>query len=435
MPAASKAPSRTPASKASSKAPTSKPPAVKSGRAADCYIYDAVRTPRGKGRLKDGALADVTPIQLATTVLRALCLRGGFDSALIEDVIMGCVEPAGEQGANIGRLAALAAGYDQSVPGIQINRYCASGLEAVNIAAAKVKAGDADLIVAGGVESMSRVPMGTAGGAWASDPSIAFPTFFVPQGVSADLIATIHGHRREDVDAFAVESQRRAGAAWEAGHFQRSIVPVKDIIGMTLLERDEHMRPGTTVNDLAALAPAFQQMGESYGFDAVALQRYPAVEKIHHVHHAGNSSGIVDGAAAVLIGNKAAGKKLGLKPRARIVTSVSIGSEPCIMLTGPSVATKKALARAKMKAADIDLFEINEAFASVCLLFLSEMAIDPQRTNVNGGAIAMGHPLGATGAMLIGTVLDELERRNKSTALVTLCVGAGMGTATIIERV
>jgi acetyl-CoA C-acetyltransferase len=435
MPAASKAPSRTPASKASSKAPTSKAPAVKSGRAADCYIYDAVRTPRGKGRLKDGALADVTPIQLATTVLRALCLRGGFDSALIEDVIMGCVEPAGEQGANIGRLAALAAGYDQSVPGIQINRYCASGLEAVNIAAAKVKAGDADLIVAGGVESMSRVPMGTAGGAWASDPSIAFPTFFVPQGVSADLIATIHGHRREDVDAFAVESQRRAGAAWEGGHFQRSIVPVKDIIGMILLERDEHMRPGTTVNDLAALAPAFQQMGESYGFDAVALQRYPAVEKIHHVHHAGNSSGIVDGAAAVLIGNKAAGKKLGLKPRARIVTSVSIGSEPCIMLTGPSVASKKALARAKMKAADIDLFEINEAFASVCLLFLSEMAIDPQRTNVNGGAIAMGHPLGATGAMLIGTVLDELERRNKSTALVTLCVGAGMGTATIIERV
>jgi acetyl-CoA C-acetyltransferase len=398
-------------------------------------VYDAVRTPRGKGRLKDGALADATPLHLATTVLRALPERGGFDTALIEDVILGCVEPAGEQGANVGRLSALAAGYDPSVPGMQINRYCASGLEAVNIAAAKVKAGVADVIVAGGVESMSRVPMGTAGGAWASDPAIAFPTFFVPQGVSADLIATLHDHRREDVDAYAVQSQTRAAAAWQGGYFKRSIVPVKDVIGVTMLDRDEHMRPGTTLADLASLAPAFQTMGESFGFDAVANQSYPSVEKLRHVHHAGNSSGIVDGASAVLIGNKAAAKKLGLKPRARIVTSVSIGSEPCIMLTGPSIAAKKALARAKMKTSDIDLFEINEAFASVCLLFMEEMGIDPENTNVNGGAIAMGHPLGATGAMLIGTVIDELERRNKSTALVTLCVGAGMGTATILERV
>ena len=398
-------------------------------------MYDAVRTPRGKGRIKDGALADVTPIHLATTVLAALPARGRFDSALIDDVILGCVEPVGEQGANVGRLAALSAGYDQRVPGIQINRYCASGLEAVNIAAAKVKAGDLDIVVAGGVESMSRVPMGTAGGAWASDPSVAFPTFFVPQGVSADLIATIHGHLREDVDALAVESQRRAAAAWEGGYFKRSMVPVKDIIGVTVLERDEHMRPGTTLADLAALAPAFQQMGESFGFDAVAIQRYPEVEKIQHVHHAGNSSGIVDGASAVLLGTKAAGKKLGMKPRAKVLMSVSIGSEPCIMLTGPSIAAKKALERAKMKVSDIDLFEINEAFASVCLLFMEEMGIDPGRTNVNGGAIAMGHPLGATGGMLLGTVLDELERRGKSTALVALCVGAGMGTATIIERV
>jgi acetyl-CoA C-acetyltransferase len=433
--------SKAPASRASSRAPKatssrapSKAPSSKS-RGPDCYIYDAVRTPRGKGRLKDGALAEVTPIQLATTVLNALPIRGKFDSALIDDVILGCVEPVGEQGANIGRLAALSAGYDECVPGIQINRYCASGLEAVNIAAAKVKAGHADIVVAGGVESMSRIPMGTAGGAWASDPSVAFPTFFVPQGVSADLIATLHHHRREDVDAFAVESQKRAAAAWEAGYFKRSVVPVKDIIGVTLLEKDEHMRPGTTLADLAALAPAFQQLGESFGFDAVAMQRYPEVERIEHVHHAGNSSGIVDGASAVLIGNKGAGKKLGMKPRARVVTSVSIGSEPCIMLTGPSIAAKKALARAKMKVSDIDLFEINEAFASVCLLFMQEMGIDAARTNVNGGAIAMGHPLGATGGMLVSIVIDELERRNKSTALVTLCVGAGMGTATIIERV
>ena len=429
-PPPSKAPSKSP-----SKSPSSRAPASKSGRVPDCYVYDAVRTPRGKGRLKDGALAEATPIHLVATVLRALPERGSFDSALIDDVILGCVEPAGEQGANIGRLAALAAGYDQSVPGIQINRYCASGLEAVNIAAAKIKAGHADIVVAGGVESMSRVPMGTAGGAWASDPSVAFPTFFVPQGVSADLIATLHGYRREDVDAFAVESQRRAAAAWEAMFFTKSIVPVKDIIGVTLLERDEYMRPGTTLADLAALAPAFQQMGETFGFDAVAMQRYPEVEKIQHVHHAGNSSGIVDGASAVLLGNKAAGKKLGLKPRAKVVTSVSVGSEPCIMLTGPSIASKKALARAKMKTSDIDLFEINEAFASVCLLFMQEMGIDGANTNVNGGAIAMGHPLGATGGMLLGTVLDELERRNKSTALITLCVGAGMGTTTIIERV
>jgi acetyl-CoA C-acetyltransferase len=402
---------------------------------SECYIYDAVRTPRGRGRLKDGALADATPLHLAKTVLAALPERGGFDSALIEDVILGCVEPAGEQGANIGRLSALYAGYDESVPGIQINRYCASGLEAVNIGAAKVKAGDADVVVAGGVESMSRVPMGTAGGSWSTDPQIAFPTYFVPQGIGADLIATMHGYSRADVDAFAAESQRRAGVAWDEGRFARSIVPVKDLLGLPMLERDEHMRPGTSAADLGKLQASFQMMGEQFGFDAVALQRYPAVERIEHVHHAGNSSGIVDGASAVLLGSEAAGERLGLRPRARVVTSVSIGSEPCIMLTGPSIASKKALKKAGMSAGDIDLFEINEAFASVCLLFMEEMGVGHEKLNVNGGAIAFGHPLGATGGMLVGTMVDELERRGARTALITLCVGAGMGTATIIERI
>lgn len=401
----------------------------------DCYVFDAVRTPRGKGRAKDGALAEATPLHLAKMVLAALPERGGFDSGAIEDVILGCVEPVGEQGANIGRLAALASGYDDSVPGVQINRFCASGLEAVNIGAAKIKAGDADLVVAGGVESMSRIPMGAAGGSWSTDPAIAFPTYFVPQGISADLVATLHGYSRVDVDAFAVESQKRAARAMAEGRFDRSIIPVKDILGLTLLAKDEFPRPETTVESLGKLEPSFKVMGEKHGFDAVAMQRYPMVEKIQHVHHAGNSSGIVDGASAVLLGSKEAGEKLGLRPRARIVTSVSVGSEPCIMLTGPSIASKKALAKAGLSVGDIDLFEINEAFASVVLLFQKEMGIDASQLNVNGGAIAFGHPLGATGGMLVGTMVDELERTGKKRALVTLCVGAGMGTATILERV
>ncbi len=401
----------------------------------DCFIYDAVRTPRGKGRKKDGALADATPLRLATTVLQALPERGGFDSAEIEDVILGCVEPVGEQGANVGRMAAMASGFDDRVPGVQLNRFCSSGLEAVNIAAAKVKAEDADLIVGGGMESMSRISMGAAGGAWSTDPELAWGTSFVPQGIGADLIATKYGYSREDVDAFAVESQARAAAAWEGGYFDRSIVPVKDAIGVTMLDRDEHMRPGTTLDDLSGLKPSFETMGRNFGFDAVAIQKHPDVEQIEHVHHAGNSSGIVDGAAAVLLGSKEAGERLGLRPRARLVRSASVGSEPCIMLTGPAPASRKALEKSGMQASDIDLWEINEAFSSVCLLFMDEMGIDHSVTNVNGGAIAFGHPLGATGAMLLGTMLDELERRDLNTALITLCVGAGMGTSTIIERV
>ncbi len=401
----------------------------------DCFIYDAVRTPRGKGRKKDGALADLPPLHVAKSVLQALPERGGFDSKEIDDVILGCVEPVGEQGANVGRMAALISGYDESVPGVQLNRFCSSGLEAVNIAAAKVKAGDVDLAVGGGMESMSRISMGAAGGAWSTDPDLAWGTSFVPQGIGADLIATKHGHSRTDVDAFAVESQKRAAAAWKGGYFDKSIVPVRDSIGVTVLDHDEHMRPGTTMEDLAKLQPSFEMMGRSFGFDAVAIQKHPEVERIEHVHHAGNSSGIVDGAAAVLLGSKEAGERLGLKPRARIVRSATVGSEPCIMLTGPMPASRKALAKAGMQTSDIDLWEINEAFASVCLLFMEEMGVDHSVTNVNGGAIAFGHPLGATGAMLLGTMLDELERRDLNTALITLCVGAGMGTSTIIERV
>jgi acetyl-CoA C-acetyltransferase len=401
----------------------------------DCFIYDAVRTPRGKGRKKDGALADAPPLRMAKAVLQALPERGRFDSKEIEDVILGCVEPVGEQGANVGRMAAMLSGYDESVPGVQLNRFCASGLEAVNIGAAKVKAGDVDLIVGGGMESMSRLSMGASGGAWSADPELAWDTSFVPQGVGADLIATKQGYSREDVDSFAVESQRRAAAAWEGGHFDKSIVAVKDNIGVTMLDRDEHMRPGTTLEDLGQLKPSFETMGRNFGFDALAIQKHPEVEQINHVHHAGNSSGIVDGAAAVLVGNKEAGKRLGLKPRARIVKSATIGSEPCIMLTGPGPASRKVLAKAGMQTSDIDLWEINEAFAAVCLLFMEELGIDHSVINVNGGAIAFGHPLGATGAMLIGTMLDELERRDLNTALITLCVGAGMGTSTIIERV
>jgi acetyl-CoA C-acetyltransferase len=401
----------------------------------DCFIYDAVRTPRGKGRKKDGALADVPSLRMAKAVLQALPDRGGFESEEIEDVILGCVEPVGEQGANVGRMAAMIAGYDQRVPGVQLNRFCSSGLEAVNIAAAKVKAGDVDLIVGGGLESMSRISMGAAGGAWSTDPELAWGSSFVPQGIGADLIATKHGYSRTDVDAFAVESQRRAAAAWAGGHFDKSIIPVRDDVGVTMLDRDEHMRPGTTLRDLGQLQPSFETMGRSFGFDAVAIQKHPEVEHIHHVHHAGNSSGIVDGAAAVLVGSQEAGQRLRLTPRARIVTSATVGSEPCIMLTGPGPASRKALAKARMQISDIDLWEINEAFSAVCLLFMEEMGIDHSVTNVNGGAIAFGHPLGATGAMLVGTMIDELERRDLNTALITLCVGAGMGTSTIIERV
>ncbi len=400
----------------------------------DAFIYDAVRTPRGKGR-SSGALHGTTPISLAITALQALRDRNTLDTAFVDDIILGCVEPAGEQGADIARVAAIAAGYHESVAGVQVNRFCASGLEACNMAAAKVMSGQSPLVIGGGVESMSRVPMGTSGGAWAIDPAVAIPTYFVPQGISADLIATLYGHSRSDVDSYAVESQRRAALAWAEGRFAKSIVPVKDVNGCIVLERDEHMRAETTLESLAKLEPAFKVQGEKYGFDAVAVQRYPEIERMVHVHHAGNSSGIVDGAAAVLIGNAEVGKQLGLKARARIRSFSSIGSEPTIMLTGPSYSAEKALKLAGMKAADIDLYELNEAFASVVLRFMEVMKVSHDKMNVNGGAIAMGHPLGATGAMILGTLLDELERRNLSTGLITLCVGAGMGTATIIERV
>jgi acetyl-CoA C-acetyltransferase len=400
----------------------------------DAFIFDAVRTPRGKGR-SSGALHGSTPISLAITALQALRDRNTLDTAFVDDIILGCVEPAGEQGADIARVAAIAAGFHESVAGVQVNRFCASGLEACNMAAAKVMSGQSPLVIGGGVESMSRVPMGTSGGAWATDPAVALPTYFVPQGISADLIATLYGHSRNDVDSYAVESQRRAALAWAEGRFARSIVPVRDVNGCVVLDRDEHMRADTTLASLAKLEPAFKVQGEKYGFDAVAMQRYPEVERMTHIHHAGNSSGIVDGASAVLIGSAEAGKQLGLKPRARIRSFASIGSEPTIMLTGPSYAAEKALKLAGMKAGDIDLYELNEAFASVVLRFMEVMKVPHDKMNVNGGAIAMGHPLGATGGMILGTVLDELERRNLSTGLVTLCVGAGMGTATIIERV
>ncbi len=399
----------------------------------EAYIYDAVRTPRGRGRA-DGSLHEITPIQLATQVLQAVRDRNDVDTENVDDVVLGCVSPVGEQGANIARVAAINAGYAETTAGFQINRFCASGLEAVNIAAAKVMSGEADMAIGGGVESMSRIPMGSDGGAWPSDPSVAFDSYFVPQGVSADLIATKYGFSRDDVDAYAVESQKRAKAAWDDKRFSKSIVPVKDVVGMNVLDHDEFMRPETTMQSLGALKPSFIQMGE-FGFDNVAIQKYPEVERINHVHHAGNSSGIVDGAAAVLVGTKEMGEKFGLTPRARIRSMASVGSEPTIMLTGPSFAAEKALKRAGMSKSDIDVWELNEAFASVVLRFMQALDIDHSDINVNGGAIAMGHPLGATGAMILGTVLDELERSGKSTALATLCIGAGMGTATIIERV
>ncbi|MGD9601024.1 MAG: acetyl-CoA C-acetyltransferase [Gammaproteobacteria bacterium] len=401
---------------------------------ADAYIYDAVRTPRGRGK-STGALHEITPIQLAAQVLTAIRERNQLDTSLVDDIVFGCVSPVGEQGAVVPRVAAIVAEYDRQVPGKQLNRFCASGLEAVNTAAAQIMAGQSDLTIGGGIESMSRVPMGSDGGAWATDPAVAYKTYFAPQGIGADLIATLHGFSRKDVDAYACESQRRAGQAWKNGWFSKSILPVTDVLGETVLERDEHMRPQTTMDELSSLKPAFTQVGEDFGFDAVAMQRYPSVERIEHVHTGGNSSGIVDGCAAVLLGTKEMGERLGLKPRAKIRAFTSIGSEPTIMLTGPAPSARKVLKRAGMTKQDIDLFELNEAFASVVMLYMQDMDIPHDRINVNGGAIAMGHPLGATGAMILGTVLDELERRGLGTALINLCVGAGMGTATIIERV
>jgi acetyl-CoA C-acetyltransferase len=399
----------------------------------ECFVYDTVRTPRGKGR-KDGSLHEVTALELGSQVLRNIRDRNNLDTSKVDDVIFGCVDPVGEQGSNIARIAVLNADYAESVAGVQINRFCASGLEACNMAAGQVMAGQSDMTIGGGVESMSRVGMGASGGAWATDPAIAIKSYFSPQGIGADLIATLEGFSRDDVDAYSVESQKRAANAWKNGYFKKSVTPVKDINGLTILDRDEHMRPDTTMQSLASLQPSFAMPGE-FAFDAVAQQRYPEVEQLNHVHHAGNSSGIVDGAAAVLMGTKEAGRAAGLKPRARIRAFASIGSEPSIMLTGPTYVTEKVLKRAGMKVEDIDLYELNEAFASVVLRFMKHLNIPHEKVNVNGGAIAMGHPLGATGAMILGTVLDELERRNLNTALVTLCVGAGMGTATIIERV
>ncbi|MFH6782320.1 MULTISPECIES: acetyl-CoA C-acetyltransferase [Methylobacterium] len=400
----------------------------------DAFIYDHVRTPRGRGK-PDGSLHEVTALRLAETALRALKDRNALDTKLVDDVILGCVDPVGEAGGDIARAAALVADYGNHVPGVQINRFCASGLDAVNFAAAQVMSGQHDMAVGGGVESMSRIGIGASGGAWPVDPAIAIKSYFMPQGVSADLIATKYGFSRDECDAYAVESQKRAARSWEDGRFKKSVVPVRDVNGLTLLDHDEHRRPSTDMQSLASLKPSFVQMGQMGGFDAVAVDAHPDVEAVEHVHHAGNSSGIVDGAAAVLIGSQEAGAKAGLKPRARIRAFANIGSDPALMLTGPVDVTRKVLARAGMSVGDIDLFEVNEAFAAVVLRFLQAFEVDPAKVNVNGGAIALGHPLGATGAMILGTVLDELERTGKQTALVTLCIGAGMGTATIIERV
>ncbi len=400
----------------------------------EAYIYDSVRTPRGKGK-KNGTLHEITALQLATQQLEAIRDRNGLDTSFIDDVILGCVSPVGEQGADIARAAALNAGYNETVSGFQVNRFCASGLEATNLAAAKVMSGEADMAIGGGVEAMSRVPMGSDGGAMVVDPQMAFDHYFVPQGVSADLIASKYGYSRDDVDAYAVESQNRAEKAWKERRFDKSIVPVKNQLGLMQLDHDEYMRPGTDMQSLASLKPAFEALSAMIGLDKVAIQKYPDVERINFVHHAGNSSGIVDGAAAILVGSKEMGEKLGLKPRARIRSMASIGSEPTIMLTGPAPSARKALKKAGMSPSDIDLFEMNEAFAAVVLRFMEDLGVDHSKTNVNGGAIAMGHPLGATGAMILGTILDELERTGKGTGLATLCVGGGMGTATIIERI
>jgi len=399
----------------------------------EAYIYDAVRTPRGKGK-KSGSLHEITALSLATQVLQAIRDRNELNTSNVDDVVLGCVSPVGEQGADIARVAVLNADYAETTAGVQVDRFCASGLEACNMAASKVMTGEADMAIGGGVESMSRVPMGASGGAWSSDPQVALKTYFAPQGIGADTIATKYGFSRDDVDAFTVESQKRAAAAWKEGRFAKSIVPVKDQMGGIQLAHDEHMRPDADMQSLAALNPSFAGMG-AMGFDEVIKQRYPELEAINHVHHAGNSSGIVDGASAVLFGSKEMGEKFGLKPRARIRAMASIGSEPGIMLTGPTYVSQKVLKKAGMEASDIDLYELNEAFASVVLLMMQNLNIPHEKMNVNGGAIAMGHPLGATGGMILGTMVDELERSGKETALVTLCVGAGMGTATIIERV
>ncbi|MFE6666276.1 acetyl-CoA C-acetyltransferase [Streptomyces sp. NPDC057697] len=400
----------------------------------EAFVYDAIRTPRGRGKA-NGALHGTKPIDLVVGLIHEI--RGrfpGLDPAAIDDIVLGVVSPLGDQGSDIARIAAIAAGLPDTVAGVQENRFCASGLEAVNLAAAKVRSGWEDLVLAGGVESMSRVPMGSDGGAWAMDPMTNFETGFAPQGVGADLIATIEGFSRRDVDEFAALSQERAAEAWKDGRFARSVVPVKDRNGLVVLDHDEHMRPGTTADSLAALKPSFAAIGEMGGFDAVALQKYHWVEKIDHVHHAGNSSGIVDGAALVVIGNQEVGERHGLTPRARIVSAAVSGSEPTIMLTGPAPATRKALAKAGLTIDDIDLVEINEAFAGVVLRFARDMKLPIDKINVNGGAIALGHPLGATGAMILGTLIDELERRDQRYGLATLCVGGGMGVATVIER-
>lgn len=401
---------------------------------AEAFIYDHIRSPRGKGRA-EGALREVSAVELSAQVLAAIADRNKLDTALVDDVLFGCAQPVGEQGGNIARSAVLVAGYDQSVAGMQLHRFCASALEAVNTAAAHVMSGQSDAAIGGGVECMSRTYIGADSGAWAADPWASYHSYFAPQGIGADLIATLDGFSRADVDSYALESQKRAATAWKENRFVNSILPIKDVLGDILLDRDEYMRPDTTLDQLSALKPAFTTMGEKGGFDTVAMMRYPQVEAIDHVHTGGNSSGVVDGAAAVLVGNATFGKAAGLKPRARIRAFTSIGSEPTIMLTAPADVTNKTLKRAGMTKADIDLFEINEAFASVVMRFMRSLELDPDKVNVNGGAIAMGHPLGATGAMILGTVLDELERRELNTALVTLCAGNGLGTATIIERV
>lgn len=399
----------------------------------EAYIFDAIRTPRGKGKAT-GALHEVKPVTLLSDLLNTLQKRNGFDTAAVDDIVMGCVTAVGDQGADIAKTAALAAGWDEDVAGVVLNRFCASGLEAVNTAAMKVRSGWENLVVAGGVESMSRIPMGSDGGAWAMDPETNFKTGFMPQGIGADLIATLGGYTREAVDSFAAESHKKAAAAWERGSFTNSVIPVVDRNGITILDHDELIRPDSTTETLGGLKASFEMMGEM-GFDGVARKRYPQVEKIKHVHTPGNSSGIVDGAAAVLIGSKAAGDQFGMKPRARVVATAVVGTDPTIMLTGPAPSARKALKVAGMSVDDIDLFEVNEAFASVVMRFIDEMGVDPSKVNVNGGSIAMGHPLGATGAMILGTLLDELEARNLKTGLATLCVGGGMGIATIIERV
>ncbi|HET7682052.1 MAG TPA: acetyl-CoA C-acetyltransferase [Marmoricola sp.] len=402
---------------------------------AEAFVYDAIRTPRGKGK-QDGSLHGTKPVDLVVGLLDAVRERNpGLDPDRIDDLVLGVVSPIGDQGGDIAKTAALAAGLPETVSGVQLNRFCASGLEAVNQAASRVRSGFEDLILAGGVESMSRVPMGSDGGAWASDPATAFATAFVPQGIGADLIATIEGFSREDVDAFAVESNQRAAKAWANGYFSNSVIPVKDRNGVTVLDRDEFIKPDSTVEGLAKLKPSFAGIGDQAGFDSVALEKYHWVERIDHVHHAGNSSGIVDGSAIVAIGNEQVGKDLGLAPRARIVSVAVSGADPTIMLTGPAPAARKALGKAGLSVEDIDLFEINEAFAAVAMRFMRDMGIDDSITNVNGGAIAMGHPLGATGAMILGTLIDELERRDLRRGLATLCVGGGMGIATIVERV